>query len=348
MTRGELVTVRGGGIFGLSCGWELLRRGARVRIVAPRGIASGSSGGTVGALAPHAPEKWTPVKQFQLESLLMAEAYWAGVAQAGGTDPGYARTGRIQPVADAAALARAQERAAGAHRHWGTAALWELRAATDFAPFAPESETGQVIFDSLSARIAPRRACHALAAALHARGAEIVTEAPEDGAVLHATGWEGLGALSEALGRPMGGGVKGQAAVLRHDAGARAPQIYADSLHIVPHADGTVAIGSTSERDFDDPTSTDAALDALILRARAICPVLNGAEVIDRWAGVRPRAKTRAPMLGHWPDRPGHFIANGGFKIGFGMAPKIAEVMADLILGAQDRIPEGFRVADSL
>ena len=23
---------------------------------------------------------------------------------------------------------------------------------------------------------------------------------------------------------------------------------------------------------------------------------------------------------GAWPDRPGHFIANGGFKIGFGMA----------------------------
>ena len=35
-----------------------------------------------------------------------------------------------------------------------------------------------------------------------------------------------------------------------------------------------------------------------------------------RWAGLRPRARSRAPMLGAWPGRPGHFIANGGFKIG--------------------------------
>jgi glycine/D-amino acid oxidase-like deaminating enzyme len=53
-------------------------------------------------------------------------------------------------------------------------------------------------------------------------------------------------------------------------------------------------------------------------------------------------------MLGAWPDRPGHFIANGGFKIGFGMAPKVAEVMADLVLEGRDTIPQGFRVEDNL
>ncbi|MBS0565688.1 MAG: FAD-dependent oxidoreductase, partial [Proteobacteria bacterium] len=40
--------------------------------------------------------------------------------------------------------------------------------------------------------------------------------------------------------------------------------------------------------------------------------------------------------------------ANGGFKIGFGMAPKVAEVMADLVLYGRDAIPEGFRIADGL
>jgi glycine/D-amino acid oxidase-like deaminating enzyme len=41
-------------------------------------------------------------------------------------------------------------------------------------------------------------------------------------------------------------------------------------------------------------------------------------------------------------------VANGGFKIGFGMAPKVAEVMADLVLDGRDGIPEGFRVGDCL
>ena len=71
---------------------------------------------------------------------------------------------------------------------------------------------------------------------------------------------------------------------------------------------------------------------------------VSPAEVVERWAGVRPRATTRAPLLGAWPGRPGHFIANGGFKIGFGMAPKVAEVMADLVLEGRDGVPEGFRV----
>jgi glycine/D-amino acid oxidase-like deaminating enzyme len=53
-------------------------------------------------------------------------------------------------------------------------------------------------------------------------------------------------------------------------------------------------------------------------------------------------------MLGHWPDRPDHYIANGGFKIGFGMAPKVAETMAALILDGTDLIPQGFRVEDNL
>jgi glycine/D-amino acid oxidase-like deaminating enzyme len=53
-------------------------------------------------------------------------------------------------------------------------------------------------------------------------------------------------------------------------------------------------------------------------------------------------------MLGPWPGRDGEFIANGGFKIGFGMAPKVAEVMADLVLDGVDAIPGEFRIEASL
>jgi len=109
-----------------------------------------------------------------------------------------------------------------------------------------------------------------------------------------------------------------------------------------------VAVGSTSERDYDAPTETDARLDALIDKARGLCPALQGAPVIARWAGLRPRARSRAPMLGPHPRAPGAFIANGGFKIGFAMAPVCAEMMADLALDGIDRIPEGFRPEASL
>jgi glycine oxidase len=164
--------------------------------------------------------------------------------------------------------------------------------------------------------------------------------------VVWATGVAGLQELGKATGRTAGNGVKGQAALLDFDARA-APQIFADGVHIVPHADGTTAIGSTSERDYDDPTATDAGLDGVIARARAALPALANAPVILRWAGVRPRARSRAPVLGRHPLHAGAFIANGGFKIGFGMAPMVAGVMADLVLDGVDRIPEGFRAEGS-
>jgi glycine oxidase len=342
------VTVRGGGIFGLSVAWACLRRGARVRLIERRRIGAGASGGLVGALAPHVPEQWNAKKAFQLEGLLATEAWWQSVAAASGFDPGYARTGRLQPLADEAAVALARTRAEGAARLWGGAAEWRIAPAAEFA-FAPASPTGLVVHDTLSARLHPARASAALAAAIRARGGEIVeaAEAPEEGAVVHATGWEGLAELSQALVRPVGAGVKGQALSLAHDA-RDAPQLYAEGVHIVPHADGTTAIGSTSERDFTDPAATDAQLDALLARARAACPALTAAPVLARWAGVRPRAKSRAPILGPWPGRPGHYVANGGFKIGFGLAPKVGEVLADLVLEGRDRIPAGFRVEDNL
>ena len=69
------VTVRGAGVFGLSVAWACVARGARVRVLAPEGLGKGASAGLVGALAPHVPEAWNALKQFQLDSLLMAEGF---------------------------------------------------------------------------------------------------------------------------------------------------------------------------------------------------------------------------------------------------------------------------------
>ncbi|MDS9467022.1 FAD-dependent oxidoreductase [Paracoccus sp. MBLB3053] len=327
------LNVAGAGIFGLSCAWELVRRGRPVRVYDSIRIGAGSSGGHVGALAPHAPENWNPKKQIQLDALIAASDWWAEVARVGGTDPGYARSGRIQPVPEGAED-RMRERIEAARINWPEWGGMELTDAPR-GPLTPVSPSGLWLVDRLTARISPRRAAAALAAAIRARGGEIIegTHAPDEPAIW-ATGVAGLA--------PFGGnGVKGQSALLEFDARDQ-PQVFADAVHIVPHADGTVAIGSTSERDAAD-LGTDHQLDALIAKARALCPVLANAPVVDRWAGIRPRAKSRAPIVGPWPGRPGHFVANGGFKIGLAMAPAAAGMLADLILDGQDRIPEGFR-----
>lgn len=334
------ITVMGAGILGLTAAWQMARRGAKVRLIEAERVGAGSSGGLVGALAPHVPEQWNAKKAFQLDSLLMAEGFWREVSATGGVDPGYARLGRVQPLADEAAVALALQRGETARDLWQGRAEWQVTGAVPGLRLA--SATGLFVRDTLTARLSPRRAAQALVAALAKLGVPIETgnKAPE-GRVLWATGVQGLADLG------IGGGVKGQAALLAAD-WRNAPQIFAEGLHLVPHADGTLALGSTSEREFSDAQSTDAQLDALIDRAVALCPDLASAPVIERWAGVRPRSPSRAPVLGEWPGRPGHFVLNGGFKIGFGMAPKLAVLAADLILNGQDAVPSGFRLDESL
>jgi len=344
------VTIRGAGILGLSMAWTCLQRGARVRVIDPSGVASGASGGPVGALAPHTPDQWNPKKAFQFESLIQARTFWPDIEAASGLPTGYRRSGRIQPIAEARQIALAEARETAAREHWGDLATWSVVARAALRDWCPPSPTGRYVFDTLSAQIDPARACRALAEAIRNQGATIGPDGSEEGAVIHATGWQGLLDVSDELGQPVGAGQKGQAIRVRCDVPPEAPQLFLGGLHIISHGDdGTVAIGSTSEREFNDPVATDAHADALLDRAAAAMPDLEGAEIVARWAGIRPRAASRAPLVDRLPGRENNFLLNGGFKIGFGMAPGLARVLTDWVLEGSDRgVPEAFRLAASL
>ncbi|MEM6387875.1 MAG: FAD-binding oxidoreductase [Pseudomonadota bacterium] len=336
------LTIYGAGIFGLSLAWEALKRGAAVTVIDPNGPGAGASGGLVGALQPHMPDPWNEKKQFQFDSLVIARTFWSDVEKLSGLSSGFAPVGRLHPLATERDVELARARTPAAARNWRGLASWSVTdKPPDHGAWCPPSPTGLYLYDTLSAILNPRRATESLAAAVKARGGTITAEANPKGPVIWATGWDGLRDLSRKFGKPVGNGVKGQALLVDHTA-IGAPQVYADGLHIIAHLDGTVAIGSTSEREFEAPFETDAQLDALHARAIAQLPALADAPILRCWAGVRPRAQSRAPLIGPWPGRPGHFIANGGFKIGFGMAPKCAETLLDLVFEDTDQIPDSF------
>jgi glycine/D-amino acid oxidase-like deaminating enzyme len=341
------VTIRGAGIIGLTLAWVCVQRGAKVCVIDPFGPGAGSSGGLVGALAPHVPENWNQKKAFQLESLLMAEVFWQEVEAASGLSTGYGRFGRVQPLPDARAVELARQRTHTSLELWQGKAHWTVTDAPRLGQWQPRSASGYYVYDTLSARLHPRRACNALAAAVEAKGGRIAKAAEDVGHVVHCSGWHGLKDLNAAFERPLGNGVKGQAALLDCRA-VDMPQLFVGGLHVVPHSDGTVAIGSTSERVFEHTSDTDAQLDLVLEKACAALPVLREAEVLERWAGLRPRAKSRAPMLGRHPLFEGAYIANGGFKIGFGMGVEVGRVMASLILEEIDTIPAEFAPEASL
>lgn len=351
--RATDVLIVGAGVTGLAAALACRRAGLSVRVLERQAPGAGASGGLVGALAPFQPDPWSAKKAFQATALAGAERYWAEVAAGAGIDPGYARVGRLQPLEDADARARAVAQGAAAARHWPGGFRWEVVDAVPAVAGWPEGPHGAV-WDSLSARLHPRRAIAALAAALTAAGGVVSTGMAVNavgpggagteagrvaaGLVVVAAGNDSDALLAPFAAGPPRRGVKGQAALL---AGAPGRALLAaPGIYVVPHADGTTAVGSTREPDWTDGTATDGGLDLLLAAAMRLAPALAGARVLARWAGVRPRAPRPEPMLG-W-IAPGVLVATGSLGIGLGLAPALGAAIARLAQGQDPGLPPDF------
>ena len=165
-------------------------------------------------------------------------------------------------------------------------------------------------------------------------------------AVVVAAGVAGFDLIAPFVGEVAGRAEKGQAALIDIDLGTL-PIVHADGIYLIAHRHGRVAVGSTSERRFEDE-GTDALLDDVLARAHAICPRLAMGRVVRRWAGLRPRANGRDPMLGAVPGAQGVYAALGGFKIGFGIGEKVGRTVVQEIVEGSVEMPDSFRVAAHL
>lgn len=351
------VLIIGGGIFGLCSAYAIAKRGMSVVVMDAGKIGGGASGGVVGALAPYVPDEWNQKRQFQLEALLTADDFWAEIDALSGLQSGYGRIGRVLPILDERSHALAVHRETTSAKLWPSGFDWTVL--SEHAALSPALAPYGVIHETMSARLFPAMACQSLAAACVAKGVHMIENqrvtSIESGyaagpwgelkanKIILAAGTDGFPLLDHHLGLETGTGVKGQAALLEADL-RDLPQIYAEGVYIVPHANGTTAVGSTSEDSWDDPYVIDEKLDAVIANARAVCPRLASADIIQTWAGLRPKARRREPMLGPVPKLGGVFSAMGGFKIGFGLAHKIGDVMADFVEDKPVELPRNFQI----
>lgn len=366
----------GGGIMGLWAAVHAERRGISTILADAGRLGGGASGGLLGALMPHMPDRWSEKKQFQFDALVSLEAEIAALEAATGLSAGYARSGRLIPLPKPHLNRIARGHSEDAERHWRAGERrfhWHVldRPPTDGWIEASVGESG-FVHDTLAARVAPRSLISALIAFLRrakhvrimenaavagldpARGtAEIGGETVAFGRCILAAGHQSfplLQDLTPGLKQPLGQPVKGQAALLKADIDPALPTIFIDGLYVVAHEGGHAAIGSTSENRFDDPFSTDAQVDALIEAARAIVPALRNAPVVERWAGLRPKAIDRDPMIGSHPDHPRLIALTGGFKVSFGLAHRLAEA-AICIAGdahCEFSLPESFAISSHI
>ncbi|MEN0087491.1 MAG: FAD-binding oxidoreductase [Pseudomonadota bacterium] len=357
------LAIVGAGVFGLQLARQALLAGLSVAVFEERKIGSGASGGPLGALMPHIPDRWNEKKQFQFDALVALETECRKLEDATGLSTGYCRVGRMMPLRAERFVDLAAQRARGAKTHWQGHFTFEPTMAD------PDWMDGDVaihgaVLDTLAARLHPPSYLSALASfvRLHPSGqvfeqASVSSDVIKTGCVdtpdgaVHfshlavTAGYRSFPWLSALTGHTTGTGVKGQARVVQAAAPNDAPILYDDGCYVVPHENGTIAVGSSSQKQWTGEHEPDSEAWAFWDKAVALCPSLRGAPIMAQWAGVRPRGMSADPMVGSVPGYENVWVFTGGFKISLGIAHRAAAALTQQIAGAEQTIsmPESFR-----
>jgi glycine oxidase len=110
-------------------------------------------------------------------------------------------------------------------------------------------------------------------------------------------------------------------------------------LNIVPLGGDRYWLGATLEFE-PNKLPNEANVSLLLEQAIAWCPTFANAEVLETWAGDRPRpVANQSPILGFVPDHPHILVATGHYRNGVLMAPVTAQITKDLLLTGTSDLP---------
>ena len=308
-----MITIAGAGLAGLATAYELLQRGAKVRIF-EQGPGPGKA--SVARFAGGMLAPWCEYESAEEEVVTLgsrAFEWWAKIT------PVHRRgTLVMAPARDRAELTRFAQRTHG----------YRAVSAEEIAALEPglEGRFTQGLFFAGEAHLDPRRALSDLSRVVTDLGAEIVYNTPAPNRVdLNCTG---IKAAVPGL-RP----VRGEMAILH------CPDLEISRtlrllhprmpLYLVPRGDGHFMIGGTMIESASTRAPSLRSLSELMSAAFALHPGFGEAEVVELGAGLRPAFADNLPQL---VEQEGVLHLNGLYRHGFLLAPAMAQRAARYLL----------------
>jgi glycine oxidase len=126
--------------------------------------------------------------------------------------------------------------------------------------------------------------------------------------------------------------VKGQVLSL-HGLGKIPRQvIWSGECYLVPRPDGGIVLGSTEEEGNYDARPTLAGVNRLTEAALEVVPAAGGFVVEGVWAGLRPAAPDRHPIVGWAPGVDRLMIATAHYRNGVLLGPLTGRRVAEQII----------------
>lgn len=305
------IVIAGAGTIGLSLALELQSRGASVAVFDITAATSGASTAAAGMLAAEDPHNPPELRQLSLFSLSLYDRFLERLTSLSGLAVPYQTRSTIQYLDDGSTQRLAEKSVDP--RQLAAAALQALRRSN--IPLI--EHTGQ-----------PEISEHPNGISVHPRNGPII----EAKRLVHASGaW--------FSGRPAITPRKGQMLRVTVPRTVDLHEVHrSSSIYVVPRSQGpqagTALIGATEENAGFDTHVSQSDLDQLRHRATSLLPELGNvtaASQVEAWAGLRPAAADRLPLIGRLPASRHQWMAAGHFRNGILLAPATAVALADLL-----------------
>jgi glycine oxidase len=123
--------------------------------------------------------------------------------------------------------------------------------------------------------------------------------------------------------------VKGQILSVRALGKAPRQVLWCGEAYLVPRPDGEIVLGATEEEGNYDARPTLAGLHRLTQAALEVVPAVAAFTVDGFWAGLRPAAPDRFPIVGWVHSVEGLFIATAHYRNGILLGPLTGRRVAE-------------------
>lgn len=105
------------------------------------------------------------------------------------------------------------------------------------------------------------------------------------------------------------------------------------AFNVQPRATGQLLIGSSRQFVGWEPSVKARMVAKMLGRALAYMPGLAKLKTIRTWTGFRAATPDKLPLIGAWPETPGHWIAAGHEGLGITTSLASGKLLADLVSG---------------